>query len=583
MTNADVARAFNDIANLLEFKGEDAFRVGAYRRVARTVAELQDDIKAVNERGELATLPGIGEASAERIQELLTTGKLALRTELALEVPETLLRLLEVPTLGPKKIALLWNERGIRSMEDLKAAIDNGTLAGLKGFGAKSIEHVQRGVEFLERSAGLTRLGDAWRISTQIREAVLALPGVQHVARSGALRRGCETVRGLDMLCVAEEPAPIIRQFVKQPGIKQVLAVGNSWGSVMVDVYSGHSMQVALRVVPEKTFGAAWQYFTGNGAHNNRLRELAARRGWTLSEHGLISGKRVIAARTEEEIYSELNVPWIPPEMREDKGELSLDEVPADLVSVERMRGDMHMHTVASDGRNTLEEMAVAARERGYQYICITEHSQSSAIAGGLKPERLLQHIAEIRALQAQMEGIIIFAGTEVDILADGTLDYPDELLAKLDFVVASIHFGLGYDIESNTRRTLAAMHNPFVNCIGHPTGRLINERDSIPLDIDAVCREAVRTGTALEINANYYRLDLRDQHARVARDHGATLIINTDAHALEQLDQMHFGVLTARRAWLRDHDVLNTRTAKEVGHFVALKRMKRPQPTAAS
>ncbi len=580
MTNTDVARAFNELANLLDFKGEDTFRVQAYRRVARTVAELPESIDAVGERGELASLPGVGDAMAEKLKELLGTGRLALRAELAAEVPETLLRLLDVPTLGPKKIALLWKERGIRSLEDLKAALDNGTLIGLRGFGAKSLEHIERGVEFLERSAGLTRLGDAWRVSTQIREAVLAIPGVQQVARSGALRRGCETVRGLDMLCVTDNPAPVLHHFTGLPFVKQVLAVGATWASVMIDVYVGHAMQVALRVVPEKTFGAAWQYFTGNGAHNARLRELAARRGWTLSEQGLNSGKRLVAAKTEEEIYAALNLPWIPPEMREDTGELSLDEVPADLVSVERMRGDLHMHTTASDGRDTVEGMALAARERGYQYICITEHSQSSLIAGGLRVPELLEHVAAIRAAGAKLEGIQLLAGTEVDILADGRLDYPDEMLAKLDFVVASIHAGLGYDIESNTRRTIAAMHNPFVNCIGHPTGRLINERDSIPLDIEAVCREAVRTGTALEINANYYRLDLRDQHARVARDHGATLVINTDAHAIDQLDQMHFGVLTARRAWLRDHDVLNTRTIREVGHFVALKRSRQPAPS---
>ena len=583
MTNTDVARAFNELANLLDFKGEDTFRVQAYRRVARTVAELPEDVEAVAARGELAGLPGVGDAMADKLQELLGTGRLALRAELAAEVPETLLRLLDVPTLGPKKIALLWKERGIRSLEDLKAALDNGTLIGLRGFGAKSLEHIERGVEFLERSAGLTRLGDAWRVSTQIREAVLAIPGVQQVARSGALRRGCETVRGLDMLCVTDNPAPVLHHFTGLPFVKQVLAVGATWASVMIDVYVGHSMQVALRVVPDKNFGAAWQYFTGNGAHNARLRELAGRRGWTLSEQGLISGKRLVAAKTEEEIYAALNVPWIPPEMREDTGELSLDKVPADLVSVERMRGDMHMHTTASDGRHTLEEMALAARERGYQYICITEHSQSSAIAGGLRVPELLEHVAAIRAAGEKLEDIQLLAGTEVDILADGSLDYPDDVLAKLDFVVASIHSGLGYDVESNTRRTIAAMHNPFVNCIGHPTGRLINERDSIPLDIEAVCREAVRTGTALEINANYYRLDLRDQHARVARDHGATLVINTDAHAVDQLDQMHFGVLTARRAWLRDHDVLNTRTIREVGHFVALKRSRRPTPGPAS
>ena len=575
MTNAEVARVFNEIADMLEIKGDDPFRINSYRRVARTVADLASDINEVAERGELATLPGVGKASAQKIGELLQTGKLPLREELAAEVPESLLKLLGIPSVGPKKVAALWHERGILTLDDLKAAIQAGKLDGLKGFGAKSIEQIQHGIEFLERSAGRVRLGDALRVADVLCDALRAIKGVQRVEPAGSLRRGRETIGDLDLLCIAADGPGVIRRFTTLPGVTQVLAAGDTKGSVRVQDAAGESVQVDLRVVPAKSFGAAWQYFTGSKEHNIHLRELAVKRGWSLNEYGLTEGKKVIASQTEEDIYAALDLPCMPPELREDRGEFEPKAIPKDLLAAGDICGDLHMHTVASDGRSTIEEMAAAAQERSYKYICITEHSGSSVIANGLKVDRLKKHIRNVRAAARAIKGLTVWVGTEVDILADGRLDYPDDVLAELDFVTASIHAGLGKDQAANTQRTLAAIRNAHVHCIGHPTGRLINEREAMPLDMEAICREAARTGTALEINAHYYRLDLKDVHARLARDCGAKIVINTDAHAIDQLDQMRFGVITARRAGLCKRDVLNTRSAKDVAAFVAGKRKK--------
>jgi DNA polymerase (family 10) len=586
MSNADVARVFNEIADLLTIKGEDTFRINSYRRVARAIEDLPGDIAELAARGELEKIPGVGASSAAKIRELLSTGRVQLREELVREIPESLLTLLEIPHLGPKKVALLWKERGITTLDELRHALAEGRLEGLKGFAERSVQQIREGLEFLERSAGRTRLGQAWPVAEQIREAVLAMKGVRRAEHAGSLRRGCETVGDLDLLCVADDGERIIRQFTELPGVTRVLAAGETKGSVLVAWRADREIQVDIRVIPAESFGAAWQYFTGSKQHNVRLRELAAKRGWTLNEYSLSDARsgRVIASVNEEDIYAALGLPWIPPELREDRGELELREVPSDLLTVEHIRGELHLHTTASDGRGTIEEMVEAARRRGYEYVCITDHSPASVIANGLKPERLRQHIAAVRTIARRTRGITVWIGAEVDIHADGTLDYPDDLLAELDFVVASVHAGLGRDIAANTQRTLAAIRHPCVNLIGHPTGRLINRREAMPLDVEAVAREAAATGTALEINASLYRLDLKDQHARLARDLGATLCINCDAHAPDQLDQMILGVLTARRAGLRKDDVLNTRSARQVRAFVQAKRRRasraeRPRP----
>lgn len=576
MTNADVARVFGEIADLMEIRGDDSFRVNSYRRVARSVEDLAEEITAVAARGELAKLQGVGKTSAEKISELLSTGTISLREELLRDVPVSLLEILRIPGLGPKKAALLWRERDIVSLDTLKQALAEGRLAGLKGFAEKSIASIRDGIEFLARAAGRTRLGPAHEVAKRYRALVADIPGVQRVECAGSLRRGAESVGDLDLLCICDDGARIVDAFTKLDGVRKVLAAGETKGSVLVDRGGGKEIQVDLRVVPAASFGAAWQYFTGSKQHNVRLREMAQKRGWTLNEYALSDEKTgsVIAAATEQEIYAAFGLPLIPPELREDRGEFDAKE-PPDLLRVEDIRGDLHMHTNASDGHYSIAEMIAAAKARGYEYLCITDHSQSSVIANGLKPERLREHIRNVRAA-AQNAGITVWVGSEVDILGDGRLDYPDDLLAELDWVVASVHAGQGKDIVHNTERTLAAIRNPYVNAIGHPTGRIINRRDAMPLEIEAIAREAARTGTALEINASTYRLDLKDQHARLARDLGAMIVINCDAHAIDQLDQMPFGVLTARRAWLRKQDVLNTRSAADITDFVARKRAAR-------
>jgi len=575
MTNAEVARVFREVADLLEIKGEDTFRINSYRRVARTLEDLPTDVREIDQRGGLESLPGVGRSSAQKIHELLITGRLTIREQLRREVPDSLLDLLRIPGTGPKKVAVLWKERGVDSLEALKRAIDEGRLDGLRGFGGKTVEKIREGIAFLERGAGRTRLGQAWYVAQHFREAVAAMRGVRRVECAGSLRRGCETVRDLDLLCVAQQGERVIKAFTKLDGVTRVLAAGGTKGSVMVEWAPGREIQVDLRVVPAESFGAALQYFTGSKQHNVRLRERAVKRGWSLNEYALSEGKRVIASREESDIYRALDLPWIPPEMREDRGELDLRHVPEDLIDLDSIRGDLHMHTVASDGHHTIEQMAEEAKQRGYEYICIADHSQSSVVANGLDEARMRKHLAAIRVADRRVRGIRILAGVEVDIRADGSLDYSDDLLAQLDFVVASNHYHMSDDIEANTRRALTAIRNPYVNLLAHPTGRLLGRRDAMPIDMEAVIAAAAETGTALEINANFYRLDLKDQHARLAAERGAVLAINCDAHDVQDFEQMVFGVLTARRGWVRRDQVLNTWPLRRITSFVQAKRRR--------
>lgn len=575
MTNAAVARVFNEVAVLLEIKGEDDFRVLSYRKIARAISNQEAEIAELAAKGQLENIAGIGKSSAEKIRELLATGRLTLRQELLSQVPETLLRLLGIQSLGAKKVAVLWRELGIESIDDLKHALRTGKLNGLKGFGPRTVAQIERGLEFMERSAGRTRLGMGWKISTLLGGAVLGMHGVQQAEFAGSLRRGRETVGNLDLLCVAEDVSSVIREFTTLPQVTEIIVAVDGRGAVLVNYEPYGTLRVDLRVVPARSFGAAWLKYTGSESHYSRLVERAATRGLMLTEDGLFDGERVIAAQTEEDIYAGLGMPWMPPELREDRGEFELEEVPRDLLTQAHIRGELHMHTVASDGRNTIMQMAEAARDRGYEYIAITDHSQSSTLADGLKPEVLLGHIHDIRAAGHTLGNIAVLAGSEVDIRSDGRLDYDDEILVRLDWAMASVHNAMTRDLGKNTRRTLAAIRNPYINCISHPTGRLINEREAMPLDIEAVAREAARTGTALEINANNFRLDLKDEHVRLARDLGAVILINTDAHGTDQFDQIRFGVMTARRAGLRRGDVLNTRSVEEIREFVRAKREK--------
>lgn len=572
MKNSELAKVFEQIADLLELTDGDRFRVNAYRRAARTLGDLNEDVEAIAERGELRKIPGVGKGMAERIQEYLDTGRVGVHQDLLERVPPGLLKMLDIPGLGPKKIQVLHRELDIRDIDGLRAALDEGRVEALGGFGKKSAEKISEGIAFLQRSSTRTPLGIARQIAAELAGVVGAFSGVRRIEAAGSLRRGCETVGDLDLLCEASDGPGVVKAFTGLPQATSVRAAGDTKGSILVGNRRGGQIQIDLRVVPEASFGAAWQYFTGSKEHNVRLRELAVRKGWRLNEYGLFDGEARIAGEDEEGIYRQFGLPWIPPEMREDRGEFDLERLP-ELITLDDIRGDLHMHTTASDGRCGIDEMAEAAKRRGYRMIAITDHSKSSAVANGLSVDRLEKHVEAVREADERISGITLLAGTECDILPDGSLDYPDDVLRELDWVVASIHAAQGRDRQQQTRRCIAAMENPYVCVLGHPSGRLLGRRDAMDLDWEALVEAAADTGTALEVNASWQRLDLKDTHVRMAMEAGCWISINTDAHDIEQLDQMELGVQTARRGWATKDRVLNAKTPAGLKKWIAARR----------
>ncbi len=570
MLNQEVAKVFEQIADLLEIKGEDRFRINSYRKAARSIESLTEDVAELAEQGALQKIPGVGKGMAERIEQYLAKGKIGLHEELLASLPAGLLKLLAIPGLGPKKVGLLYHELHIAGVEDLEAAIAAGKVEALPGFGARSVEKITEGIAFLAQSSGRIPLGIGRMIAAAISEKLEALPGVKRVEAAGSLRRGRETIGDLDLLCEAKDGGAVVAAFTSLPEATGVRAAGETKGSILLPNPEGGEIQVDLRVVPAESFGAALQYFTGSKEHNVRLRELAVRKGWKLNEYGLFDGDKLLAGRKEEDIYRRLGLAYMPPELREDRGEIERGgEVPG-LLKLEDIRGDLHVHTRASDGLNTVEEMAAAAKARGYSYLAITDHSRSSVIANGLSTERLLEHVAAIRAAAKGLKGIAVLAGVECDILSDGSLDYPEEVLAELDWVVASVHSAQGQSRDRVTGRTVDAMACPYVHVIGHPSGRLINRRDAMDLDWERVFEAAARTGTALEVSAAWQRLDLKDLHVRQAMEAGCWLCINTDAHAIEQFEQMALGVQTARRGWATADRVVNAQPLPALRKWLA-------------
>jgi DNA polymerase (family 10) len=572
MKHKELAALFEQIADLLEITGEEAFRVNSYRRVGRTLKDLTGDIEQLARERRLAELPGIGKGSAAKIEEYLSTGKISVHQELLAAVPAGLPALLSIPGLGPKKVALAWKSLGVTSLEELKAVISDGRLAQLKGMGEKSVKQIADGIAFAEKSTGRTPLGVAWPLADELVSALRQLPGVRRVEVAGSVRRGCETIGDLDFLCQSDDGAAVIRAFTTLPQVTRVLAEGQTKGAVLLERRDSGEVQADLRVVPAESFGAALQYFTGSKEHNVRLREIAVKKKWKLNEWGLFDGERRVAGDDEEGIYRKLGLRYIPPEQREDRGEFDAD-AGGELVALKHIRGDLHMHTTASDGTADALTMARAAQELGYEYVAITDHSRSSAVANGLSVDRMWRQIEKVRKLNGELKSITVLVGCECDILADGRLDYPDSLLAGCDIVVASVHSALRQDRAKVTARVLKAMENPFVTLLGHPTGRLINRREPMDLDMEAVIRQAAATRTALELNASWQRLDLCDRHVRMARDAGVMVCIDTDSHAVVQLAQMRYGVATARRGWLRPADVLNTLPLPALRKWIARKR----------
>lgn len=560
MVNQELSNAFHLIADLLEIEGANLFRINAFRRVGRTLKDMVEDVAEVAAADRLKDIPGVGKGAFEKITEYIAHGRISDLDELMGRMPEGLPALLDIPGMGPKKVAAVWKELDVEDLGDLKDVIESGRLAELSGFGAQSVKKIAEGIRFMEKSGGRVPYGQALPLAEALAEKVRGIKGVGQVAIAGSLRRGKETIGDADLLCTARNGAAVVKAFVEFDGVASVSAAGDTKGSVTVPLANDREVQVDLRVVPAKSFGAALQYFSGSKEHNVRLREMAIKKGYKLNEWGLFKGEKQIAGKTEGEIYEKLGLVCIPVEMREDRGEFDCDQALIDsLISLEDIKGDLHMHTVASDGKCTSEDLARAAKALGYEYINITDHSKSSAIANGLSIERMEKHIEEVRAFDKTFKGLRVLIGCECDILSNGELDYPDEILAECDIVVASIHSAMGQSKETITRRTIRAMENPHIHIIGHPTSRLLNKRPATALDIPEIVQAAVATGTALEINSAWKRLDLKDQHVRHAMDSGAMLSINTDAHDTGQLDQMRYGVTTARRGWATSDRVINT------------------------
>jgi DNA polymerase (family 10) len=565
MQNAAIARLFAEIADLLEIKGENPFRVRAYRRAVESLEALGEDVAAVAERDALEDIPGIGKDLAGKIREFLKTGGVPYLDELRREIPAGVVELMGIHGVGPRTAKLLFDQAGVDSVPKLEELARAGRLAGLPGIKARTEQNILKGIAVWKAGRERMPLGRALGLAEAIVGALGGLPGVARIETAGSLRRMRETVKDIDILVTARDAAPVMRAFVGLPGVAEVLAHGETKSSVRL----AEGIQADLRVVEPEAFGAALQYFTGSKAHNIRVRDLAVRKGFKLSEYGVFAakGERRVAGASEEEVYAALGLPWIPPELREDAGEVeaALEGRLPRLVEGGDIRGDLHCHTDWSDGRLTLEELVRAAKARGYAYVAVADHSRSSTVANGLDARRLEEQLKAIEALREKVKGITVLAGSEVDIRADGTLDFPDELLARLDVVVASVHSRFTQDERTMTDRILRALRNPHVRILGHATGRLLGERDPYAVDLDAVFAAARDAGVAVEINASPQRLDVKDAHARRARELGVMLTIDTDAHAEPHLDFMRLGVGTARRAWLGPDAILNTRSAKDL------------------
>ena len=558
-SNQQLAETFELIARLLEIKGEVIYKILAYRKAADSLVNLGRDINDIWREGKLIEVPGVGKAIAEKIDELLSTGKLGFLEKLESEVPVTLVDLLQVPDLGPKKVALFWKELGVTTLAELEAAGRSGKLRALPGMGEKSEARILAGIAALARRGDRIPLGKAWPFAQELLAVLRAAPGVQAVEMAGSLRRMRSTVGDLDLLAAASDSAAVMKAFVGHPDVERVAGQGEMKASVE---FSNH-IRAQLWVHPPERFGTALQYATGSKDHNVRLRELALKRGLSLSEHALqrADGSEILCA-SEEEVYAALGLPWIPPELREDRGEVqaALAGRLPDLVERSAMRAELHAHTTWSDGKLSIRQLADAAIERGLKVLAITDHSGSLGVAGGLKAEDLPKQRAEIDAVQRELgSSIRLLQGSEVEIRADGTLDYPDEVLAQLDIVCASLHSSLRQPREQVTARLLNVLRNPHVDIIGHPTGRMIPNREGADLDMDAVLAAAAQHQVCLEINAHPSRLDLDDIYARRAVEMGIPIAINTDAHSASDLDMLPFGIATARRGWVKKADVINT------------------------
>jgi DNA polymerase (family 10) len=566
MKNSEVAKVFQDIADLLELKGENVFKIRAYQKAARAIEHHPRELKAMIDEGEdFHSIPGVGEAIAKKTTELMTTGKLGYYESLKAEFPQGITNLLAIPGIGPKTANKLSSELGISSADELERAINDGRVAQLFRLGEKTADNILHQIQALRRKDQRIPIGEALPVVEDVIVALRSISGVRNLAPAGSLRRFRETVGDIDLMGTADNPEDVIDAFVALPQVRQVLAQGSTKASVIV---SG-GLQVDLRMVEHDSFGSLLQYFTGNKQHNISLREKWHKQGLKLSEYGItvIDTGKLEKFSTEEGFYHRLGLQYIPPELREAQGEIEKAEQGAipELVELSDIKGDLHTHTEWSDGHDSIEELTRAAQDRGYQYIAVTEHSVGRGIAHGLDVDRLREQVAEIKALNERVSGIRVLTGIEVDIRADGSLDLPHEILSDLDIVIAAVHSAMNQSEEKMTRRVIDAIEDPDVDMIAHPTCRLIGEREPVAIDVEAVFRAAAKYNKTVEINAMPDRLDLKDTHAFRARDLGVKLAIGTDTHSIAHLGFMRFGVGVARRGWCEPQHILNTLPLEEL------------------
>ena len=567
--NADIAAVFEEIADRLEIQGANPFRIRAYRNAARTLGELPQEARALLARGEdLTHLPGIGDDLAAKVREIVETGHSSLLERLRRELPPAVTELLQIPGLGPKRVKALYHDLEVETVEQLYRAARDGRIRALPGFGEKTELNILQAVEAHVSQARRFKLAVAAQYADALTAHLQAIPGVGRVAVAGSFRRMRETVGDLDLLVTAEAGSPVMQRFTAYDEVAEVLSAGTTRASVVLK--SG--LQVDLRVVEEASYGAALVYFTGSKAHNIAIRRIAQKRGLKLNEYGVFRGDARVAGEDEESVYRAVGLPWIAPELREDRGEIEAAHAGTlpRLVEFADLRGDLHAHTRASDGHDSLREMALAARELGLEYLAITEHSRHLAVAHGLDPLRLARQCEEIDRLNAELEGITLLKGIEVDILEDGSLDLPDEALGRLDLVIGAVHSAFHLSRAKQTARILRAMDHPHFTMLAHPSGRLLDRREPYDVDMLRIVRHAKARGCFLELNAHPERLDLLDSHCLMARQEGVLVSVNSDAHSRFDFANLKYGVGQARRGWLEKGDVLNTRPLAQLRPLLA-------------
>jgi DNA polymerase (family X) len=558
MTNAEIAADFEQVADLLEFQNANPFRVRAYRNAGRTIRELPEELETVVAAGkaELTDIEGIGKDLAEKIVTLVKTGRLPMLDELLAEVPESVLAIMRVPGLGPKRAATLFHDLKIANLDQLRTACEEHRIRELKGFGDKTEQSILKGLDI----AGEADRRMLWAEADEHVQAILkhlsGCSGVDEIEAAGSYRRGKDTVGDIDLLAVARDPKKVMDRLAQYEGVKEIVNRGETKMTVRLTA----GPQVDLRVVPEESFGAALQYFTGSKEHNILLRGRAKDRGLKINEYGVFRGEKSIAGRSEEDVYATLDLPCFPPELREARREFEWADTGTlpELITLEDIRGDLHAHSTWTDGLNSIEEMAAAAKKRGYKYLAITDHSKRVTMVGGLNADALRRQWAEIDTLNKRLKGFMVLKGVEVDILERGGLDLDDDVLAEADWVVASLHYGQNQTREQITRRVIEALENPHVCAIGHPTGRMLLKRKPYEIDLEAVIKAAAEHGKFLELNAHPIRLDLDDAACAAAKSHGVRIVIATDAHRLDGLEAMRYGILQARRGGLTKADVVN-------------------------